>query len=52
MQIHTRTWAWARYLATIGARGDPRYAATSVMLDEPHCAWRWTATISPTAPAS
>ena len=34
LQIHTRTSAGARYLATIGARGDPGYAATSVMLGE------------------
>jgi len=34
MQIHTRTSAGARYLATIGARGDPGYAATAVMLGE------------------
>jgi short subunit dehydrogenase-like uncharacterized protein len=34
MQIHTRTSAGARYLATIGAQGDPGYAATSVMLGE------------------
>ena len=34
MQIHTRTSAGARYLGTIGARGDPGYAATSVMLGE------------------
>jgi hypothetical protein len=31
---HTRTSAGARYLATIGARSDPGYAATSVMLGE------------------
>jgi short subunit dehydrogenase-like uncharacterized protein len=34
MQIHTRTSAGARYLATVAARGDPGYAATSVMLGE------------------
>ena len=34
IQIHTRTSAGASYLATIGARGDPGYAATSVMLGE------------------
>ena len=34
MQIHTRTSAGARYLGTIGAQGDPGYAATSVMLGE------------------
>jgi short subunit dehydrogenase-like uncharacterized protein len=34
MQIHTRTSAGARYLGTIAARGDPGYAATSVMLGE------------------
>ena len=34
LQIHTQTSAGARYLATIGARGDPGYAATSVMLGE------------------
>jgi len=34
LQIHTRTSAGARYLGTIGARGDPGYAATSVMLGE------------------
>jgi short subunit dehydrogenase-like uncharacterized protein len=34
MQIHTRTSAGTRYLATIGAQGDPGYAATSVMLGE------------------
>ena len=34
MQIHTRTSAGARYLGTIEARGDPGYAATSVMLGE------------------
>jgi short subunit dehydrogenase-like uncharacterized protein len=34
MQIHTRTSSGARYLATIEARGDPGYAATSVMLGE------------------
>jgi short subunit dehydrogenase-like uncharacterized protein len=34
MQIHARTSAGARYLGTIGAQGDPGYAATSVMLGE------------------
>jgi len=34
MQIHTRTSAGVRYLAKIEARGDPGYAATSVMLGE------------------
>ncbi len=34
IQIHTRTSAGARYLGTIQARGDPGYAATSVMLGE------------------
>jgi len=34
IQIHTRTSAGARYLAKIEARGDPGYAATSVMLGE------------------
>lgn len=34
LQIHTRTSAGARYLATIAASGDPGYAATSVMLGE------------------
>jgi len=34
MQIHTRTSAGVRYLARIEARGDPGYAATSVMLGE------------------
>src|SRR5260370_12209927 len=34
MQIHTRTSAGARYLSNIEARGDPGYAATSVMLGE------------------
>ncbi len=34
MQIHTRTSAGAQYLARIEARGDPGYAATSVMLGE------------------
>jgi short subunit dehydrogenase-like uncharacterized protein len=34
MQIHTRTSAGVRYLGTIGAHGDPGYAATSVMLGE------------------
>jgi short subunit dehydrogenase-like uncharacterized protein len=34
LQVHTRTATGARYLATIGAWGDPGYAATSVMLGE------------------
>ncbi len=34
IQIHTRTSAGARYLGTVEARGDPGYAATSVMLGE------------------
>jgi short subunit dehydrogenase-like uncharacterized protein len=34
IQIHTHTSAGARYVATIAARGDPGYAATSVMLGE------------------
>ena len=34
LEIHTRTSAGARYLARLGARGDPGYAATAVMLGE------------------
>jgi short subunit dehydrogenase-like uncharacterized protein len=34
IQVHTRTSAGARYLGRIEARGDPGYAATSVMLGE------------------
>jgi short subunit dehydrogenase-like uncharacterized protein len=34
MKIHTRTSAGVRYIATAAARGDPGYAATSVMLGE------------------
>src|SRR5262252_2391367 len=34
MEIHTQTSAGARYLGKIEARGDPGYAATSVMLGE------------------
>ena len=34
LQIHTRTSSGARYLTKIEARGDPGYAATSVMLGE------------------
>jgi len=34
IQIHTRTSAGVRYLGKIEARGDPGYAATSVMLGE------------------
>ena len=34
IQIHMRTSSGARYLAKIEARGDPGYAATSVMLGE------------------
>ena len=34
MEIHARTSAGARYLSLVGARGDPGYAATAVMLGE------------------
>jgi short subunit dehydrogenase-like uncharacterized protein len=34
IEIHTQTSAGARYLGKIEARGDPGYAATSVMLGE------------------
>jgi len=34
MEIHAHTSAGARYLGKIEARGDPGYAATSVMLGE------------------
>jgi short subunit dehydrogenase-like uncharacterized protein len=34
IQIHTRTCTGMRYLGKIEARGDPGYAATSVMLGE------------------
>jgi short subunit dehydrogenase-like uncharacterized protein len=34
IQIHTRTAAGVRYVATVEAEGDPGYAATSVMLGE------------------
>jgi short subunit dehydrogenase-like uncharacterized protein len=34
IQIHTRTAAGPRYLGMVEARGDPGYAATSVMLGE------------------
>jgi short subunit dehydrogenase-like uncharacterized protein len=34
IQIHARTSSGARYVAKIGAQGDPGYAATSVMLGE------------------
>ncbi len=34
MEVHARTSAGARYLTTLGARGDPGYAATAVMLGE------------------
>jgi short subunit dehydrogenase-like uncharacterized protein len=34
IQIHTRTSAGKRYLSKVEARGDPGYAATSVMLGE------------------
>ncbi|HWG14140.1 MAG TPA: saccharopine dehydrogenase NADP-binding domain-containing protein, partial [Streptosporangiaceae bacterium] len=34
MEIHTRTSAGARYRARVEARGDPGYAATSVMFGE------------------
>jgi short subunit dehydrogenase-like uncharacterized protein len=32
--IHTRTSTGARYAATVAAKGDPGYAATSVMLGQ------------------
>jgi short subunit dehydrogenase-like uncharacterized protein len=34
IEIHTRTSAGVRYVSTVAARGDPGYAATSVMLGE------------------
>lgn len=34
MEVHARTSAGARYLTKVGARGDPGYAATAVMLGE------------------
>ena len=34
IEIHTRTSAGVRYIATAAARGDPGYQATSVMLGE------------------
>ena len=34
MELHTTTSEGARYTATVGAKGDPGYAATSVMLGE------------------
>jgi short subunit dehydrogenase-like uncharacterized protein len=34
MKIHTRTSAGVHYVATVAARGDPGYQATSVMLGE------------------
>lgn len=34
IDIHARTSSGARYLARVGAQGDPGYAATSVMLGE------------------
>jgi short subunit dehydrogenase-like uncharacterized protein len=34
VDIHTRTTSGARYVATVSAKGDPGYAATSVMLSE------------------
>ena len=34
MEIHTRTSVGVSYLTRVGARGDPGYAATSVMLGE------------------
>jgi short subunit dehydrogenase-like uncharacterized protein len=34
LEVHARTSAGARYLTTVGARGDPGYAATAVMLGE------------------
>ena len=34
MEVHARTSAGARYVTKVGARGDPGYAATAVMLGE------------------
>ena len=34
IQVHTRTAAGIRYVARVEARGDPGYAATSVMLSQ------------------
>ena len=34
VEIHTRTSSGKRYISRVGARGDPGYAATSVMLGE------------------
>jgi short subunit dehydrogenase-like uncharacterized protein len=34
MEIHTRTSEGARYVATVGAMGDPGYAATAMMMGE------------------
>ena len=34
MELHTTTSRGTRYTATVGAKGDPGYAATSVMLGE------------------
>jgi short subunit dehydrogenase-like uncharacterized protein len=34
MEVHARASAGARYLTKVGARGDPGYAATAVMLGE------------------
>ena len=34
MELHTTTSRGARYTATVGATGDPGYAATAVMLGE------------------
>jgi short subunit dehydrogenase-like uncharacterized protein len=34
IEVHARTSAGARYLTKVGARGDPGYAATAVMLGE------------------
>ncbi|HEU4491633.1 MAG TPA: saccharopine dehydrogenase NADP-binding domain-containing protein [Jiangellales bacterium] len=34
MEVHARTTTGARYVAVVAARGDPGYAATSVMLGE------------------
>ncbi|MGE5763897.1 MAG: saccharopine dehydrogenase family protein [Mycobacterium leprae] len=34
LEIHTRTSSGARYIAEVAAKGDPGYAATSVMLGE------------------
>jgi short subunit dehydrogenase-like uncharacterized protein len=34
MRVHATTTTGARYLSTVGAQGDPGYAATAVMLGE------------------